>query len=579
MRATISVFLAFLASVAPATVAPVLAFENEHVIERVVCIPRAGTSRPIQDVVPGDKGLTTVRWKFPVWEVHEGRSLDKMYTYACPVGAQVTGDPGEPVAPMVRYNFEVAPNETVILEGVTCEWDQRGLSGRWMPAQKDDYEGFAMPVEVPPGSAYETKGDMFEAQRAELSEPYSFGGHWFRSLAVRPVACWPKQGKFQIARQVEVRLRRPHPLDSKNDVEHVQRVHAGYLIISPKQFEKALEPFLAFKRKAHPDLEVKWLEDVGNTVEAVDAVIEQAARRGTPYVLLVGHSTLLPAAPADYDGDGKPECFDSDNVYRNLGTDGLPGVQVGRWPVVNALELANVIEKTLHKFQHPELYQDHIVMAAHEQDAPGKYQGCVKAIAETLAEESNIELAPTMILPAPVEKEGLGSRYPDLVKALGRGCSLFLYRGHGRTDQLATTLLDRFGSKVSQWYETKTPIQPVFYSIACLNGQMTDKDHHRAMGLCENLVTSPSPGAVAAIGAVQPSPTIPNHTFARNLMWYTYVDPQPTLGAIFNKALATTEMSGFTRYRWAREWEKLGWLYNLYGDPELPVIVPRHRAN
>lgn len=36
-------------------------------------------------------------------------------------------------------------------------------------------------------------------------------------------------------------------------------------------------------------------------------------------------------------------------------------------------------------------------------------------------------------------------------------------------------------------------------------------------------------------------------------------------------------MGGFQKLRWARSWESLGWLYNLYGDPELPVIVPRKR--
>lgn len=555
-----------------------LAFEGEKVTERVVCWPRAGTQRPVVEVVQTDPQVTTIRWKFPVYEVTQGRALSEMYTYAAPVGASALGgEPGEPLQPLVRYQFECAPGETVILENVSVEWDKRVQYGRWMPAQKEQYEGVAAPVFIAPGAGYENDGDMFEALRAQLSDPYQFGGHTFRSLAVVPIACWPKKGQYRVARQLEVRLRRPHPLDARGDPDLVRKDHAGYLIISPKRFEKALEPFLAFKRKTHPDLAVRWLEDIGDTVEAVDAVIEKAARQGTPYVLLVGHTTLIPANPVDKDEDGTVDCFDLDDVYRNLGSDGMPAVQVGRWPVVDDRELGHMIEKTIARFRNPELYQNHIVIACHEEDAPGKYQGCVKLIAEMLSTDANIEVQPTMILPASPEKEGLGSRFSDLVDALGRGASLLLYRGHGDTDQFQTRLLDRFGSKNKHWYQTRTPIQPVFYSVACNNGQLTTPKRERAMGLCENLVTSPSPGAVAAIGAVQPSPTIPNHTFAYNLMHYTYVDPQPTIGVIFNKSLRDTMMGGFKKMRWASAWSKLGWLYNLYGDPELPVIVPRKR--
>lgn len=559
--------LAFLASVA-------IAHEGEHKVGRVVCWPRARSPRPVREVVQTDPQLTTVTWKFPVYDVIEARGLRENYTVAAPVGATFAGDPGTPILPMVRYIFEVAPQETVLLEGVTCDWDERPLFGRWMPAQKEAFEGIAAPAFVEPGAGYESRGDMFEAVRAQLSEPYTYGGRWFRDLAVVPVACFPAKGRIEVARQVEVRLRRPHPLDSRGDAEHVRKAHAGYLVISPKKFEKALEPFLAFKRKTHPDLEVRWLEDIGPTVEAVDAVVEKAARQGTPYVLLVGHSTLLPANPVDKDKDGTDDCFDLDNVYRNLGPDGLPAVQVGRWPVVDDTELAHVIEKTIARFRHPELYQNHIVIACHEEQAPGKYQGCVKAIEEMLATDSKLALQPTMILPAPPEKEGLGSRYEDFVRALARGAGLLLYRGHGGTDALATRLLDRFGSKNRHWYEATTPIQPVFYSVACSNGQLTNAKKERALGLCENLLTSPSPGVVATIGAVQPSPTIPNHTFAEYLMHYTYVQPLPTIGAIFNRALADTMMAGFKKQRWASSWESLGWLYNLYGDPELPVIAP-----
>lgn len=211
------------------------------------------------------------------------------------------------------------------------------------------------------------------------------------------------------------------------------------------------------------------------------------------------------------------------------------------------------------------------MLIAHEEEAPGKYQGCVQGILNHVIRSSKVKLAPKVIFPASIGRGGLASRKEDFYQALSSGVGTMLYRGHGGTDFLATKYLDYWGSRQKHWYEMETAVPPIFYSVACLNGQLTDASGKRVPGLCENLLNSSVYGVSATLGAIQPSPTIPNHTFAWNLMYYTYVEPMPTISDVFHRSVMETMKYGFENNENAAAWTWMGDLYNLYGDPELPV--------
>lgn len=536
---------------------------------------RPGAPLVRHEKLDGGRELLTI--DFRSYEIWEFRALRQNWIHFEVPGCGLSGDLGQPWAAKWSTIVKKAPREQILLEKVEYEWSGKQQYGRFFPTQRRRPDGSWPDLPQVDEEAYQHPGDYFEGWRFSMSEPRRIWNDHYLTLNLRPFRYFPAEGRIGFVKKARIHLRRVggHAEDTPG-VDRRQKKHASFMVITPERFLETLRPYLAFKRKAHPDLEVRTLEEIGDTVEDIDRVIEKAGSRGTGAFLLVGHSTILPAAPFDqaWDDDDIPDCFDSDSVYRNQGENPFPSYKVGRFPVTTEKELASVVRKTLRKLRYPDTYRTHPMLVAHEEQAPRKYQGCVNDILETVVPHSKIDLEPRLVFPAPRDRGGLGSRLDDFYQGMQKGVGVLLYRGHGGTDFLATKYLGYWGAHQSDWYELETAVPPVFYSIACLNGQMTDEKRERVFGLCENLITADSQGVSGAIGAIMPSPTTPNHTFAWYLMHYTYVKPQGTLGEILERSLISTMKYGFENSEWSGSYLSMGELYNLYGDPELPVVGP-----
>ena len=512
--------------------------------------------------------------KFGNYRIWEFRHLRKTYRSFEFPGCGYEGKVGNPEIPVLSKILKLAPRQKIIIEDVKCVWSKQEAYGRWYPIQPPRSDLNSVQSLKVNESIYKSKADIFLSARVTFSAPRKIWGHSYLALKVVPFKYFPSEGKVCLLKEAKITLRRFNsPKKGNSTKERVVKKHAGYMIITPKCFLKTLKPFINFKKKQHPNLVVKTTEEIGNSVAKIDKVIEKAGSRGTRFFMLVGHSSILPSKGLkdQWKRNGEILCYDADSVYRNHGADKFPSYHVGRFPIGNDVELKTIIDKTLTRWKRPDVYQTRPMLIAHEQEAPWKYQGCVTNILQNALPDAKTPLKPRMILPAAVAQGGLGSRKEDFYKAIRSGVGVMLYRGHGGTDFLATRLLSYWGSRQKDWYEVEGSVPSVFYAIACWNGRMTDGNRKRINGLCENLVNSPSQGIAAAIGAIQPSPTIPNHTFAWNLMYYTYVVPQKTLGEIFQKSLLETMKYGFSNTIHSGQWMMMNDLYNIYGDPELPV--------
>ncbi len=168
----------------------------------------------------------------------------------------------------------------------------------------------------------------------------------------------------------------------------------GLLVVTPKRFEAAVAPYVAFKKERRA-VEVAVLENVLAKTEGVDDperlkrfVFEAWKSRGVKFVLLVGDADVIPvrymcldrvtAAAFDYafypsdlyyadvakrdgsfeDWNGNKEGFHAGyfgevrgekNKSDPMNFDGIdykPEVAVGRWPVSSAAQLKIVMEKS-----------------------------------------------------------------------------------------------------------------------------------------------------------------------------------------------------------------------------------------
>lgn len=526
--------------------------------------------------------LDRVRIRFGTYNVFEESDPGGPLTNIGFPGCSFVGEVGQPWTPMLTRNIRVHPAERVTVESVEIDWLEPGLDGKLFPTPDfNGPEGKPAP-RVFDAEAYSVPGDFYQAyfpssgDRVLLESAFQVWDETYVPLQLIPLGYEPGTGRIRLVREARITLRRQNRPTSPPDAGSRRKPHPGYLVITPQRFVEGLRPLLNFKRRSHPDLEVITLEEIGSDPRPwhIDPVIEKAAERGTRYVLLVGHASILPgertASPLGTRGEG---CHDGDAIYRTIDLDGIPDVCVGRFPVRDEAELASMVEKTLTRLRHPETHARKLLMAAHEENAPDGYQGNVLGIVENQIPEAAVVPEVELILTAAPDRGGLGSRAGDLQRALRRGVGIFLYRGHALDGHLGTPLLDNFGQHPEHLLSYQQAAPPIFLAPACSTGRMTAENGQATDGLCVRMVTAARGGAVAAVGSVVWSPRTPNDRLAERLVHHIYGDPAPTLGLAFNRALTDVMVGGVEGLASSRDHMLLGALYNLYGDPELPLAM------
>ena len=100
---------------------------------------------------------------------------------------------------------------------------------------------------------------------------------------------------------------------------------------------------------------------------------------------------------------------------------------------------------------------------------------------------------------------------------------------------------------------------------------MTSIQGEPRKNLMNRFLSTTASGAAGGLAAIHLSPTEPNSVFAWHLMHRSYQDPVPSLGEVFQHALTRTLQFGVDDPEQGKYYRKLGELYNLYGDPEMPV--------
>lgn len=224
------------------------------------------------------------------------------------------------------------------------------------------------------------------------------------------------------------------------------------------------------------------------------------------YVLLVGDIDLLPWKP-DWNGipgDYWYGCVDGDDLW--------PELAVGRLAMKNDSELRQQVKKiTAYAETPPGDWSKKVLLVAHKEEAPGKYQGCKESIrTKTYSEPLTFETA-YGALPA---QGGDRATNADVKRAVDSGVGILNYRGHGSaTSWGARWNADNQDYTVADAHSLDNgEMTPIVFSIACYNADLGASGE----SLGEAFVKDDS-SAVAFLGATRPSYTTPNHDFDRYL--------------------------------------------------------------
>ena len=353
--------------------------------------------------------------------------------------------------------------------------------------------------------------------------------------------------------------------ESPEMVKYLSIRHAG------QTSYEAISPLLEWREaRGVPVLSCYFPPSSTPSAEEVKEVVASvyAAHPELEYLLIVGDIGRLPWRPnwdpsASFSSYFPGMTIPSDYWYACVaGSDLYPEVAVGRISANSDSEVSQQVAKILayEMGAGAEGWTSKVLLVAHAQEAPVKYQGCKEAI-RTAPYERPFSFATAY--GAPPSSGGDGATNADVLAAAASGIGIVNYRGHG-----SYTSWGPDWNSAGEEFETDDAHAvagvafPAVLSIACYNAALDQSGE----GLAEAFVKDDG-SAVAFLGAARPSWTEPNHDFDRYLFDAMGNEGISDLGWVVNDAQVEV-MAKYGSSSYATDNLKM---YLLLGDPALQV--------
>lgn len=265
------------------------------------------------------------------------------------------------------------------------------------------------------------------------------------------------------------------------------------------------------KWKAYKGLKTKTVSvsDIGNTCSTIkDYIKNEYNNYNIQYILFVGDDEKIPLYNwKSTEGEVQKSdywygCMDGDDDYQ-------ADIAIGRFSTNNEQELENMVNKTIAYESKKNNFAQNVLLVAHKQYAPQKYQKCSEEIRNASYTESmSFEKA----YGASTSKGGTNATNADVIQAINNGVNILNYRGHGNWDRWDNGWsADNKGFANAEVLKLTNTTYPVVFSIACLNADLRDKTC-----LMESFMRSEH-GSSIFLGATEASYTDANHTYDKLL--------------------------------------------------------------
>ena len=295
-----------------------------------------------------------------------------------------------------------------------------------------------------------------------------------------------------------------------------------YLIISNTSLETAIKPLADWRNKTGIRTKLVNLSNVGATPSEIKNYINDSYNSNPEliYVLLVGDIDLLP-------WNSSWGVTGSDYWYANLTGNLHPEIAIGRISAINDFEVTQQVNKILNYEMNPPIsdWVNRVLLVAHQEGAPGKYEGCKEEI------RTNNYSDPFIF------DTGYGSQgesNEDVNNKINAGRGIINYRGHGSYECWSEgwTTAHSEGYCTDEAHDLNNGnMTPIIYNIACYNADLS----HESECLAEAFMKD-NMSAVATLGASEPSYTVPNHDFDKFLFNATGNHEIYNIGLISNYA-------------------------------------------
>jgi peptidase C25-like protein len=306
--------------------------------------------------------------------------------------------------------------------------------------------------------------------------------------------------------------------------EEPNQMDAGateYLVVANTPLASGVTNLINWRKRQ--GYETELVTTTSTSPSTIKSLIQTRYAAGKlKYVVLVGDYAQIPY----YSWSGTY----SDMWYACLtggsSPDLYPDVGLGRLSGTTTSMISHQVAKILKYEQNPPSgsWFTKTILAAHREQAPGKYVGCKQAIADGCLKTSGW----TTIKQFGNDPAVYNSTVTNYINA---GVGLVNYRGHGGTTSWASGWNTHSGGYTTTIVNglNNGDMTPIVFNIACYNGNFK-------LSCLQEAWMQANDAAVASLGAIQPSYTTPNHDYDKTLYSAIFCDGLTNIYDFYYKA-------------------------------------------
>lgn len=359
---------------------------------------------------------------------------------------------GEPALPIISRMIALPKGENLEVKIRDEKWSEEFCVGQVMPSQRSVLETEKEPPFEKDTTVYER--EEYQTERFYIGKLQRWRGINNRALNICPVRYMPREGRMSVLKEFvldisfdgvaysslqetdDMRFFLNQPSTTGRDLAASKRVSTedyDYLIIAgdiPGVLEcQALADFRRWK--AIKGYRTKVVST--NTMQLVWTIgikqyISNEYDKGIKYVLFIGDNDKIPLC--NYYLESLSKNVKSDYWYGCM--DGRDDVEadicIGRFSTNDLSELTNMVNKTISYEKDPRDSGNEVLLVAHQEGAPNKYQGCSESIRNGNYHES---MSFATAYGAVSGNGGDNATNATVVNKINEKKNIINYRGHG----------------------------------------------------------------------------------------------------------------------------------------------------
>ncbi len=314
-------------------------------------------------------------------------------------------------------------------------------------------------------------------------------------------------------------------------IDNTREVNIKYLIVTNTNALASIQPFVDWKNQQGFPVEVRILETGFETPQNIKDYIDQLYNSDDlEYVLLVGDA--YPNGSAGPDNVPMNYWTDtySDTWYVCLdgNSDFYADLAIGRITYDNIAELDDQMQKLMDHYLAPDTstnWGENSILVAHLEQYPQKYTLCKEQIRTY-----------SYALQTPIFEQcygGAGATNQDIIDWVnGTSGGIFNYRGHGSETEFWQWGASGSFTNTHIMQLTNANRYFVLFDVCCSNMEIVS---YNGNCLAESFMKSPV-AAIAINGAIEPSYTIPNHDYDKEMYKAIFDQGINNIGYITNYA-------------------------------------------